>query len=166
MPNTIHVNQPTPNSSTPPASNSSQPTPLPPNVLRGPRRQIAIVFGIGATIIISILAITLLYVKWYRVEEPTSIIVAWGFEGWDGVVVRVTGSNLPPEGLTGVITEKKGLMERFHVPPGNYEVTAYRKGQKVLRAQVKDLTHRSLVWPFRSPPTTTRPKEIDPDNPR
>jgi hypothetical protein len=125
----------------------------------GPRRQLVIVFGITSSLLISALAIGLLYVKWYKAPEYDTTIIVWGEPGWAGAVVTVTGSGTPDINLSGSLSEAENLLVRFHVPPGDYRVRVVKDGRVLAERGGRVLSHPGVLtiwWPFRRPPAATQ----------
>jgi hypothetical protein len=118
-----------------------------------------VVFGIATTVFISLLAISLLYYKWYKTEDYDTTIVVWAPAEWNGATVDVSGGRLPPQGLTQDLNEDEHMLIRFHVPPGGYSVRVHRDG-KTLAERVTDpmrpLRAHMIWWPFKAPAAATQ----------
>ncbi len=129
--------------------------------LRGPRRRIMIILGISATAIISALAVALLYSKWAGSEDYSATIIVYGEEAWDGAIVTVKGSGLPPQGLSAPLEKSSNLLIRFHVPPGNYFINVLKNGKPIIREhQVTGLKADQQAWPFRPPGSAPSAKPV------
>jgi hypothetical protein len=115
--------------------------------------------------VISLLAIGVLYYKWYkdRVEPNQVIIAVWGPDGtkegeasWDGAKVTVRGMTNPDWVATDTLELKEHMLLRFHVPPGLYRVRVEKDG-KMLAERESPQKSFLVWWPFRAPPAVTRP---------
>src|SRR5438105_1266458 len=80
---------PSPSESPRPAAAQDPDAPAPPRRLVGPRRQLVIIFGITSSLLLSALAIGLLYVKWYKAPDYDTTIIVWGEPDWAGAKVTV-----------------------------------------------------------------------------
>ena len=115
--------------------------------------------------VISLLAIGVLYYKWYkdRVEPNQVIIAVWGPDGakegeanWDGAKVTVRGLTNPDWVATDTLDAKEHVLLRFHVPQGLYRVRVEKDG-KVLSERNSPQKIFLVWWPFRAPAAVTRP---------
>lgn len=125
----------------------------------GKPRAWIVVVGIGAAIFISLLAISLLYYKWYKAEDYETTIVVWAPQEWKGATVEVTGSNLPEAKLTRDLDDPEDMVIRFHVPPGGYTVRVMKDGAMLDERSTptfQPLTARMIWWPFRASPAATQ----------
>ena len=121
-----------------------------------------LIFGITSAVVISSLAIALLYAKWYSSEDYTAMIVVYGEEAWDGAIVVVKGPSIAPNGLSAKLEADNNLMIRFHVPPGNYDVNIYKDGKPLLpQRRVTGLKADNWAWPYRQPSTTRKSTPAD-----
>jgi hypothetical protein len=112
--------------------------------------------GIWTSVAISLLAISILYYRWYKAEDFESTIVVWAPAEWKGATVQVNGANLPGNELTRDLDDEDHLLIRFHVPPGAYTVRVHRKGQMLAQQTSRPpLTPRMIWWPFRISPAAT-----------
>jgi hypothetical protein len=136
----------------------------PPGVDGEPARQgnkWVIRIGIVATVLVSLLAVSVLYRTWYRTETRDALIIVWGPDdkSWDGARVVVTGP-----GLTGALstelTAEDHMLARFHVPPGHYLVRVTRPDGKVLAERAthpdRPMLSKMFWWPFRAPAAATQ----------
>jgi hypothetical protein len=150
--------QPPPSSSPPPTA-VALPASSPVAAAHTGVRPWVVIFGIATTIFISLLAISLLYYKWYKTEDYDTTIVVWAPSEWNGATVDVSGEHLPPSGLTHELNEDDHMLIRFHVPPGGYSVRIHRDG-KTLAERVTDptspLRSRMIWWPFKAPAAATQ----------
>jgi hypothetical protein len=133
----------------------------PPPRLVGHRRHRVVIVGIALTVVISLMAISLLYYRWATKLEPTASIVVWAGSdaSWDGATVTVRGGGLRGP-LSAVLRAEDNLIVRFHVPPGDYAVRVEAPGGRVLaRKQTRvqqPLQVGSIWWPFNPPPAATQ----------
>ena len=156
----VPVDSPTSFSATPP---TSMPAPNEAPVAPGPEakpRTFVVVLGIAAALFISLIAVSVLYFRWYKAEDYETTIVVWGFPEWDGATVEVTGPGLPEGQLTRKLDDSEHLVIRFHVPPGSYTVKV-RKDGKLLAERTTDqrtgaLAAQTIWWPFRVSPAATQ----------
>jgi hypothetical protein len=142
---------------TAPAQREREPEPLARR--EGKPRAWIVVVGIGAAIVISLLAISLLYYKWYKAEDYETTIVVWAWPEWKGATVEVTGSNLPEAKLTRDLDDPDHMVIRFHVPPGGYTVRVLKNGTTLDERSTptfQPLTARMIWWPFRASPAATQ----------
>jgi hypothetical protein len=125
--------------------------------LTGPRRQLMITFGITASLVISALAIGVLYSKWSKAPVYETTIVAWGEKGWEGAKVTVTSPELPGGSLSDTFDE--ALVIRFHVPQGDYRIRVVKDGRTLAERGAR-LYHEpdklAIWWPFRRYSATTQ----------
>ncbi len=130
-------------------------------LLRGPRRATLIVVSLLGALLISAVAIGILYSRWYRAEHYESTIVVWGPPDWDQAKVTVTGAALPQGRLESAVSKESDLMRRFHVPPGRYVVRVEKDGQ-LLAEQSGEIppnpSGRMIWWPFKAPAAATQTK--------
>lgn len=118
-----------------------------------------IVFGITSSLLLSALAIGLLYVKWYKAPEYDTTIIVWGEPEWAGAKVTVEGSGSPDVNLWGDLSDAENLLIRFHVPPGDYRVRVMKGGRVLAERGGRVLSHPGVLtiwWPFRRPPAATQ----------
>lgn len=130
-----------------------------PRRLVGPRRQLVIIFGITSSLLISALAIGLLYAKWYKAPEYDTTIIVWGEPDWAGAKVTVQGSGPPDVNLWGELWPSENMLIRFHVPPGDYRVRVVKDGRLLAERGGRVLSHAGVLtiwWPFRRPPAATQ----------
>jgi hypothetical protein len=127
-----------------------------PRVPRRGRRPWTVIAGIAGTVVISLLAISLLYYKWYANDEYTTTIIVWGFDSWDGARVSVTGTNLPKGELEDRLSAGRDMLVRFHVPPGDYVVNVTKDGKLLAkRTSEAPLKPNMIWWAARVPPPPT-----------
>jgi hypothetical protein len=150
-----------------PTSFSATPVPAPvagktPDVVvpEGKPRAFVVLLGIAAAVFISLVAVSVLYYRWYKAEDYETTIVVWGFPEWDGATVEVTGPGLPEGRLTRKLEDTEHLVIRFHVPPGSYTVRVQKDG-KLLAERSTDqrtgpLAAQTIWWPFRASPAATQ----------
>lgn len=143
-----------------PVSGESSNCPDAPDEMQGlERRTRPLVIGLAvfSAMMVCILTVALLFYQSSHVETQGTKIIVWGMDpSWDKATVIVTGHNLPPNGLSGVLHEKDHLFLRFHVPPGDYRVVVQKDGKVLARAQTpitQPLTPNTIWWPFRAPPS-------------
>jgi hypothetical protein len=118
-----------------------------------------VIFGIATTVFISLIAISLLYYKWYKTEDYDTTIVVWAPDEWNGATVDVRGEHLPPQGLTQDLKEDDHMLIRFHVPPGGYSVRVHRDGQTLAERETpptRPLNAHMIWWPFKAPAAATQ----------
>lgn len=123
------------------------------------KRPRIVVAGIAGAVVLSLLAIALLYYKWYKAEDYTATIIVWAPEAWNEAKVSVTGPNLAAGELTGTLSDKANMLIRFHVPPGEYVVRVIKDGTVVARRASdprSPLRTNVIWWPFRAPPSATQ----------
>jgi hypothetical protein len=151
-PTSFSAQPPAPWGVAPPAPAEASAAPHPTGV-----RPWVVALGILSTVVITLLAISLLYYKWYKAEEYQTTIVVWAPDEWKGATVEVTGGGLPPQGLSRELTEADHLLIRFHVPPGAYTVRVLRDGQTLAqRDPTRALAPHMIWWPFRAPAAATQ----------
>jgi len=102
-----------------------------------------------------------LYYKWYRQGDTSSLIIVWGDPSWEGAIATVSSSDLPTPGFISRQFEAndKGMI-RFHVPPGSYFVRVSRDNQTIAQRVTdrnRPLQARTIWWPFHAPPVVTQP---------
>ena len=113
--------------------------------------------GIVAAVSISLVAISLLYYRWYKAEDFESTIIVWAPADWKGAIVRVSGATLAGSELTRELDDEEHPLIRFHVPPGVYRVRVQRNGQTLAeRPTSPNLTVRMIWCPFRIAPAATQ----------
>ena len=129
------------------------------------RQPFSVGFGIFAALVISLLAIGVLYYKWFKdkVDSNQMIIAVWGPDGtkegeanWTGAKVTVRGVTNPEWVASDTLEEKEHVLLRFHVPPGVYRVRVEKNG-KVLAERESPPRSYLVWWPFRAPEAVTRP---------
>ncbi|MDB5323175.1 MAG: hypothetical protein JWN40_4806 [Phycisphaerales bacterium] len=157
----VAADSPTSFSAQPPASPAvPPPTAEPPPAPRSAgMRGWVVAFGIAATVFITLLAISLLYYKWYKADDYQTTIVVWAPDEWKGATVEVTGGGLPAQGLARELNEADHMLIRFHVPPGEYTVRVQRDGHTLAQRMTdptRALTARMIWWPFRAPAAATQ----------
>jgi hypothetical protein len=126
----------------------------------GKPRTLVVVVGIATAVFISLVAVSILYYRWYKSEDYETTIVVWGWPDWDGATVDVRGAALPGGHLTRKLEEVENLVIRFHVPPGSYTVRVEKEG-KLIAERTTDqrtgpLAAQTIWWPFRASPAATR----------
>jgi hypothetical protein len=174
----IELPDPLPNATSPPAGafdvpvagesaaagSGARPSAPLPDVPRG-RRPFSVGLGILGALVISLLAIGVLYYKWYkdRVEPNQPVIAVWGPDGskpgeptWAGAKVTVRSLTNPDSVSTGTLEEKDHVLLRFHAPPGISKVSVEKDGKLLAEAQGV-LGSNVVWWPFRKPEAVTRP---------
>src|SRR4051812_6551054 len=154
-----------------PTSFSAQPPPspvaAPTSPTAAPRADAAhagvrpwvVIFGIATTVFISLLAISLLYYKWYKIEDYDTTIVVWAPDEWNGATVDVSGEHLPSPGLSHDLSEDDHMLIRFHVPAGGYIVRVHRDGKTLAERETpvtRPLRSRMIWWPFKAPAAATQ----------
>jgi hypothetical protein len=140
----------------PPVTEQASASPEP----EGKPRIFVVVVGIAAAVFISLVAVSVLYYRWYKSEDYETTIVVWGFPEWSGATVEVTGPSLPEGKLTRKLEQAEHLVIRFHVPPGSYTVRVEKDG-KLLAERSTDqrtgpLAAQTIWWPFQASPAATR----------
>jgi hypothetical protein len=117
--------------------------------------------GIAATVLVSLLAVSVLYRSWYRAEKYDAMIIVWGPDdaSWDGARVVVSGPGLSAA-LSKELSKDEKMLARFHVPPGHYLIRVTGPDGKVLaeRATHRDrpMLSKMIWWPFRAPAAATQ----------
>ena len=154
-----------------PTSFSAQPPPSPPPPVAPPptapheprpkgMRTWVVALGISASVLLTLLSISLLYYKWYKAEDFDTTIVVWAPAEWYGATVEITGSGLAaPQRLAQELSEADHMLIRFHVPPGAYTVRVIRDGQTLAERvtnPARPLEARMIWWPFRAPAAATQ----------
>jgi len=155
----VPVDSPTSFSATPPPPPVAREAPVPLDPEAKPRTFV-VVIGIAAALFISLVAVSVLYYRWYKAEDYETTIVVWGFPEWNGATVQVTGPGLPEGRLTRKLDDSEHLVIRFHVPPGSYTVRVEKDG-KMLAERTTDqrtgpLAAQTIWWPFRASPAATQ----------
>jgi hypothetical protein len=116
--------------------------------------------AIVATVIVALLAVSVLYYRWYRTEQADALIIVWPPDdgAWDGATVTVSPSTGP--GLSKRLSRDETSVVRFHVPPGHYLVRVTGPGGKVLAERrthpQRPMLSKMIWWPFRAPPAATQ----------
>jgi hypothetical protein len=135
-----------------------------PDAPRG-RRPFSVGFGIFAALVISLLAIGVLYYKWFKdkVDPNQPVIAVWGPDGskpgepsWAGAKVTVRSLTNPDWVSTDTLEEKDHVLLRFHAPAGISKVRVEKDGKLLAESQAM-LGPNVVWWPFRKPEAVTRP---------
>jgi hypothetical protein len=154
----VPVDSPTSFSAAPPAPIvSKEPNGFEPE---GKSRTVIVVLGIAAAVFLSLVAVSILYYRWYKAEDYDTTIVVWGWPDWNGATVEVTGPGLPEGRLTRKLDDSEHLVIRFHVPPGDYTVRVEKDGKLLGRRSTDErtgpLAAQTIWWPFRASPAATQ----------
>jgi hypothetical protein len=159
----VAADSPTSYSAQPPASPGAAgaiaPNAAPANTAHAGMRPWVVIFGIATTVFISLLAISLLYYKWYKTEDYDATIVVWAPDEWNGATVDVSGGRLPPQGLSQDLSEDEHMLIRFHVPGGGYIVRVHRDGKTLAEREtppMRPLRPHMIWWPFKAPAAATQ----------
>ena len=122
-----------------------------------PARPFSVGFGIAAATLISLLAIGVLYYKWYKdkIDPNEPVIAVWGDPSWAGAKVTVRSVTTPDWVASGTLEEQEHVLIRFHVPAGVSKLRVEKDG-KVLAEREAQLGPNIVWWPFRKPEAVTR----------
>jgi hypothetical protein len=119
--------------------------------------------AIVATVVVGLLAVSVLYYQWFRTEQRDALIIVWGADdgAWDGATATVAPlSTSGGPTLSKRLSGDENLLVRFHVPPGHYLVRVTAANGRVLGERKthpqRPMQSKMIWWPFRAPPAATQ----------
>jgi hypothetical protein len=125
---------------TPATTTNASDAPGPSFSAHAPRTRRRAVIAAILSLIVFIISVGVLYVQWWRSDNPNCLIIVQGNATLDDVVVTITPDD-PTRGPIGrQIKEGDDHTLRFHVPQGRYHVTIAGPGLKSLKVDDFDLT--------------------------
>jgi hypothetical protein len=105
-----------------------------------PRTRRRAVIAAILSLIVFIVSVGVLYVQWWRNDNPNSLIIVQGNAALDDVLVTIAPSDPNRESIRRQIKEGDDHVLRFHVPQGHYHVTIAGPGLKSLKVDDFELT--------------------------
>lgn len=123
--------------------------------LIGPRRKAALVLGLSAVGLLTLVCVSILFYRWVTVEPSSAMVAVTGHPSWVGATVTVSGPKMK-EDLSARYEPGQPMLLRFHVPPGAYSVRVERNGKLIESRSTppeRNLTSGSIWWPFKFPET-------------
>jgi hypothetical protein len=106
-----------------------------------PRTRRRAVIAAILSLVVFIVSVGVLYVQWWRSDNPNSLIIVQGNAALDEVAVTVTRLSDPTwEAMRRQVKDGDDHSLRFHVPQGRYHVTIAGPGLKALKVDDFEVT--------------------------
>jgi hypothetical protein len=89
---------------------------------------------IAVTLLLTMAMVSLIYIRWLTVQEPTATIVVSGDSSQDGAEILVSGGPSGP--VQATLDEANEYRTPIHLQPGDYHVTAKLGDQTILDIEI------------------------------
>jgi hypothetical protein len=126
----------------PPAAANGEPPP--PWAAFSPARGRFVRFVVVFSVAITLLAAANIYWRWANIVEPSSYIVVYGNESFNGTEIVITSAgrpDLPPVTLS----RDNDYVAAIFLHPGSYTITATHNGERLVRQNFA-LGSRKAAW--------------------
>ena len=117
---------------------------VPPWAAFSPARGRFVRFVVVFSIALTLLAAASIYWRWANVSEPTSYIVVYGNESFNGTQITITSADHPGP-LMATLSRDNDYVAAIFLHPGSYTITATLNGEPLVRQNFA-LGSRKAAW--------------------